>query len=66
MCKYMIIIHNVIILKRAIVYVLNGRKRQLHFEECHAVSLSMLLFRVSLFKKDGNTVHVLQQCGNVC
>jgi len=38
----MIIIQNVIILKRGIVYALNERKRQLHFEGCHTVSLSML------------------------
>jgi len=41
-CKDMIIIQNVIILKRGIVYALNERKRQLHFEGCHTVSLSML------------------------
>ena len=37
----MIIIQNVIILKREIVYVLNERKSQLNFEECRAISLSM-------------------------
>jgi hypothetical protein len=38
----MIIIHNVIILRRGTVCVLNEGERQLHFEECHAVTLSML------------------------
>jgi hypothetical protein len=42
----MIIIQNVIILKRGIVYVLNERKRQLHFEGCHTFSLSTLFLEL--------------------
>jgi hypothetical protein len=47
----MIIIHNVIILKRGMVYVSNERKRQLHkdnyiYRNFHAVSLSMLFLKL--------------------
>lgn len=54
----MIIIYNVIILKRGMVYVLNERKRQLHFEELSCCFSVNVVFRVSLFTKEGNTVHM--------